>query len=220
MSKKRDKNARRKQLRSRNSTRASAAKSHTNTILDGLGYEITDEPVDDEDFRRLPIDVQDRLEKLYERVQSKPRGTIEELQQLASRYPHIPQLYNYLYAAYAKTGQRKKAVETMTENYEKNPTYLFAKLNYSDYLVESGKPEAVSDIYNGKFDLGALYPDRQRFHITEVVGFHGVIGYYFVATKQYDKAKKCLEVLKAISPHHGYTKRLEISLKTLDTLIA
>ena len=219
MSNKRNKSARKKQRKFRVLPKVKDSKK-PNSILASLGYSISRAPVDDGDLRELPDEVQDQIESLYERVQVKPSGTITEIKLLIDIYPHIPQLYNYLYAAYATTGKKTKAKKIMKDNYERNPSYLFAKLNYSDYLVEQGKFEAVAEIYDYKFDLAQLYPDRNTFHESEVISFYGVIGHYFVMTNNYNKAMRCLNVLKALSPTNGYTLRLKEKLDGYGKFIA
>ncbi len=215
MSKKRDKNKRKKQLKDRSSTYTKITKSPINSIVSDLGYEITDEPIDDKEVRELPTDIQDQMDELFEAVQLYPENTVETLIELTRKYPHIPQIFNFLYAAYANTGQRKKAVETMKRNYESNPNYLFAMLNYSDYLVECGEVDKVGDVYDQKFCLSELYPSRRKFHTTEVVCFHGVIGYYYAVIGEYDKASYYLKILEAVSPYHNYTQRLARKLEKL-----
>ena len=219
MSNKRNKGARKKQLKFRVLPKAKNDKK-PNSILASLGYKISKAPVDDGDLRDLPDEVQDQIESLYRRVQIKPIGTTTELELLIDIYPHIPQLYNYLYAAYASAGKKTKALKIMKDNYERNPSYLFAKLNYSDYLVGQGMYEAAAEIYDYKFDLAQLYPDRNTFHESEVLSFYGVIGHYYVMTNNYNKAMHCLKVLKALSTSHGYTLRLKEKLDKYGKFIA
>ncbi len=211
MSNKRNKIAKKKQLKSRTLSKGKGGKK-PNSILASLGYRITKAPIDDGGLRELPDEVQDQITDLYERVQILPRGTISELELLIDIYPDIPQLYNYLYAAYASTGKKTKANKIMKDNYERNPSYLFAKLNYSDYLVEQGMFDAAAEIYDYQFDLAQLYPDRNTFHESEVISFYGVIGYYYVRTNNFNNALHCLKVLKALSTINGYTLRLKEEL--------
>lgn len=220
MSKKRDKNKRNKLLKKRKTEITIRKTRHKENILNGLDYEITDKPIADEAFRQLPDEIQDELEELYENVQYKPKGTVERLIALTRKYPHIPQLFNYLYAAYVNTGQLDKATEIMMANYQHNPDYLFAKLNYSDYLAERNELDEIYDIYQGKFSLNELYPDRKSFHVTEVVCFHGVVGYYFYKMNNFEKAKQSLNILKELSPDHGYTVRLQKAINTGTILYA
>ena len=220
MSKKRDKNKRKKQLKVHQTIRPDNNRRKVSTVLGELGLEVTDEPIEDEDFQNLPVYVQDQMQELYGKVPITPRDAIKELQELLSKYPHVPQIYNYLYVAYLHAGEKTKAIQIIKKNYEENPTYLFAKLNYSDYLVELGELEKVADIYNGIFNLKELYPSRNVFHITEITGFFGVIGYYYVMVDKYNEATKCLRVLNAVSPHHGYTLRLKDKINSGSTLVA
>lgn len=208
MSNKRNKSARKKQLKSRVLSKVKD-NINSNSILESLGYRISRAPIDDGDIRELPNEVQNQIKGLYERVQTRPGGTITELELLIDIYPHIPQLYNYLYAAYANAGKKTEANKIMKDNYERNPSYLFAKLNYSDYLVEQGMFEAAAKLYDNKFDLAQLYPDRDTFHESEVISFYGVIGYYYIMTSDYNNAMHCLNVLKALSTTHGHTLRLK-----------
>ncbi len=191
-----------------------------NNVISELEYKITDEPVDDSDIRELPEEVQNKMDELYHELHINPNNCIEDLEVLTERYSHIPLFYNYLYAAYAQTGQITKANNVMKENYKKNPTYLFALLNYSEYLINNGDFTKVAEVLNNKFDLNLLYPNRDTFHTTEVVNFHGVIGIYFILAGKTEKALRCLKILKAISPMDDHTKRLNEYLRTNRMLIA
>lgn len=220
MSKKKDKNKRKKQLKIRKISRSDDKKSNAMNVLSELPFEVTDEPIDDVIYESLPVDVQDQINELYDKIQLSPKAAIGELNDLLIKYPNIPQIYNYLYASYLYSGNKTKALQIMKKNYEVNPSYLFAKLNYSDYLVESGDINQVSDIYGGKFDLKELYPERNIFHITEVTSFYGVVGYYFAMIGEYGLANQFLRILKGVSPQHGYTLRLMKKIDSANTLIA
>jgi len=220
MSKKRNKNKRKKQPKKNRTKRPVANRTKASAVLEKLGFEITRDPIGDEDFQNLPADVQEQMEELYYKSQSNSMAAIKELQDLLLKYPHIPKIYNFLYGAYMHAGEKTKAIQIMEENYAKNPTYLFARLNYSDYLVEIGELKKAAEIYDYNFDLKSLYPKRSVFHITEVISFFGIIGYYHAMVGNYDEARKCLSVLTAISPHHDYTLRLKHKINRISTLIA
>ena len=53
-------------------------------------YDITDEPLDNRDIKRLPAQVQARIDDLYELAQHHPTQAIPELERLVTTYPHIP----------------------------------------------------------------------------------------------------------------------------------
>ncbi len=220
MSKKRNKNTRKKQIKPRMVSKSNIRNAKHVNVLASLDYKITQEAVDDDDVRALPNEIQNKIEDLYERVQVAPRNTIKELLVLIKAYPHIPQLYNYLYVAYSYTGQKNRANKVMKDNYDRNPTYLFAKINYSDYLVKQGEFDKVAEVYDNKLDLAELYPNRDTFHETEVISFNGVIGYYYAMIGEYHNAKHCLSILIALSEAHMYTIRLKEKLEKGTELIA
>jgi predicted Zn-dependent protease len=212
MSKKRNKNSRKKKLKSRSSPGANA--HHLNHTQE-LDYIITEEPLVTDNMRALPDEVQEQIHELCDRVRITPHDTIKELMTLIKRYPHIPSLYNFLYTAYANSHQHDKADKIRKGAYELFPDYLFSKMDYADHLVRHGELKKAADVYGNKFELTSLYPDRIIFHKTEVICFHGVTGYYHAMVGQYRNAIHCMDVLDAVSPLHGFTTRL---LQKLDSL--
>ena len=96
------------------------------------------------------------------------------MRDLIKQYPRVLQLYNYLSVAYARAGQRQEAEAVVQENYQQNPEYLFARLNYAEVCLARADYAQVADIFAHTFDLHALYPQRKRFHLSEVANFMGV----------------------------------------------
>jgi hypothetical protein len=58
-------------------------------------YDITDEPLDNRAIKKLPSQVQARIDDLYELAQRDPRQAIPELERLVTTYPHIPTFFNH-----------------------------------------------------------------------------------------------------------------------------
>jgi tetratricopeptide (TPR) repeat protein len=175
-------------------------------------YEITLEPIEDRQYKRLPCQVKDAVERLHHEVQKHPRQAIPELVDLVKQYPKIPMLYNYLSVAYSQAGQRGKAEEAIRENYRRNRDYLFARLNYAELCRARGDYEQIAEIFEHKFDLKLLYPNRKRFHISEVANFMGLIGIYFLETGEKESAERYYEILKDIAPSYPMTKMLRRKL--------
>jgi len=171
-------------------------------------YEITDAPIQDRRYRRLPNQVKDAIEALHFIAQDNPLKAIPELNELIKKYPDLPMLYNYLSVAYARAGQSEAAESVIQENYRRNPDYLFARLNYAETCLAKGEYERVAEIFEHKYDLQLLYPERKRFHISEVVGFMGIMGWYFVEKGEREIAEKYYDILKQIDPDNFMTKRL------------
>lgn len=194
----------------------------SNNILSELNYKIAYEPIDDDDVRDLPGEVQDNMEMFFSQINANPESCIKGLEDLVRRYPHIPTLYNFLYVAYMNSGQLREGKRVMQESYKKHPDYLFAMLNYVEYIMDDHEFDkvAIADVFDNKFELDLLYPERDIFHITEVTYFHGVIGFYYALTGERDKAQYCLDILKELSLDHGHTMRLEKELKSQVKFIA
>src|SRR5437899_1771423 len=99
-------------------------------------YDITDEPLDNRDIKRLPSQVQARIDDLYELAQHDPIQAIPELERLVTTYPHIPTFFNYLSIAYLAAGDQEKATACVRDAYRRHPQYLFAKVNYANLCLQ------------------------------------------------------------------------------------
>ncbi len=162
-------------------------------------YTITYEPLDNKD-ENLPKPVKDRLQDLYEMLRGNPKQVIEELLVLKENYPNVPRLYNFLSAAYEAIGDRTATREIIIKNYQQNPEYLFAKLNYAQICLMDGDFDKIPEIFGGQFDLKLLYPNRNCFHVTEFAGFTGVTCAYFAATGKQETAQLLYKSLLEVAP--------------------
>ena len=175
-------------------------------------YEITDEPLDNRDIKKLPSQVQARMDDLYELAQHAPTQAIPELERLIATYPHVPTFYNYLSIAYLAAGDHKKAAACVREAYRRHPQYLFAKVNYANLCLHQGEIGKIPGIFAHTFDLQQLYPHRKRFHVSEFTGFAWVLCRYFCAIGERDTATLYYQMLKHVAPRHPMTKQAKRSL--------
>jgi len=164
-----------------------------------LTYTITYNPLPSKDDK-LPRQIKSQLDDLYKLVHSNPRLAIAELLQLKEAYPEVPLIYNYLASAYGQTGNRKASRDIIIENYAKNPDYLFAKINYAQVCLLDGEPSKIPEIFEGKFDLKLLYPNRSIFHVDEFAGFSGVMCAYYSLIGQRETAELLFKALKEVAP--------------------
>jgi len=172
-------------------------------------YEITDEPLFDAEYRKLPPEVRDQLEELHNMVFEDPDQAVPILRDLLEKYPQVPKLYNYLSGAYARIGENEKADAITRENYERNPDYLFAKCNFAEFCLQKGELGKIPAIFDNKFDLKVLYPRRRRFHVSEVTGFGYVIGRYFHAIGDERTAELWYDILRQVAPDDPATLQLK-----------
>ena len=175
-------------------------------------YEITDEPILDREYRRLPARVKEAIERLHRESEIRPRNAIPELQALIERYPQVPQFYNYLTVAYSGIGALDKAEAVTLASIRANPDYLFARLNYAELCLMRKDYAKIPEIFDHKFDLKLLYPKRNRFHITEVANFMGLIGLYFLAIGERGLAEKYNAALQETAPHFPMAQKLRRAL--------
>jgi tetratricopeptide (TPR) repeat protein len=177
-----------------------------------MEYEITREPIIDESYKKLPEQIKDDIERLHYEAQYQPQEAIPELRRLIKQYPHILQLYNFLAAAYNHAGKVEKAKEIAQANYDRNPDYLFSRINHAQFCLNDGEYDKVAEIFDHKFDLGLLYPNRKRFHISEVTNFMGFMGLYFLEIGKREQAELYYETLDQIAPDFPITNVLRDKL--------
>ncbi len=175
-------------------------------------YDITDEPLDNRDIKRLPSQVRARMDDLYELAQRDPTQVIPELARLIVTYPQVPTFTNYLSIAYLAAGDQERATACVREAYRRHPQYLFAKVNYANLCLQHGEIEKVPGIFDHACDLKQLYPHRTRFHVSEFTGFAWVMCRYFCAIGERDTATLYYQMLKQVAPRHPMTKHAKRAL--------
>jgi tetratricopeptide (TPR) repeat protein len=175
-------------------------------------YDITDEPLDNRDIKKLPSQVQARIDDLYELAQHDPEQAIPELERLVTTYPHIPTFFNHLSIAYLAAGDQEQATALVREAYRRHPQYLFARVNYANLCLQHGEIEKVPGIFDHACDLKQLYPHRTRFHVSEFTGFAWVMCRYFCAIGEREIAVLYYQMLKHVAPRHPMTKHAKRAL--------
>lgn len=201
--------AKRKRKLKRKKRRTSAP---TLTSVQLVEYEITPEPIEEPEYKRLPNSVKDRLDDLHHEAQTNPQQAIPELLELKKKYPDVPQIYNYLAAAYSLSGEKEKTEAVIDEILRKKPDYLFARINKAQICLDREEYEKIPKLFDNKFDLKLLYPQRNTFHISEVANFMGVMGLYFARTNQREMAERYNEILQQIAPEFPIAQILDREL--------
>jgi hypothetical protein len=174
------------------------------------GYHITTDPQFQNKRFGISPELEHQLQYLAVDSHTNPNsGTIDRLNNLIVRYPTVPQLKNYLSVAFHSGGNHKKAVEINTWILAEHPDYLFARLNEANVCIEENKFEKVPELLGENFEIKALYPDRDLFHLTEVTSFLKTAIRYFVAIDNLELAENRLELLTEIAPEHEDTQQAE-----------
>jgi tetratricopeptide (TPR) repeat protein len=171
-----------------------------------LNYTISHEPVTDPAYERLPDSVRDQLETIHNMLLREPKEAMALLQPLIEKYPEVPQLYNYLHVIYQKLRDRDNAQRVLQETLERFPDYLFGRIAYAIDCLQRGKPEKVPEILDNKYELKLLYPKRERFHISEVLGFYSLLAWYFHTQGEHARAETYYKLLQQLDPEHPNTR--------------
>ncbi|MBF0450529.1 MAG: hypothetical protein HQK75_07490 [Candidatus Magnetomorum sp.] len=194
--------------------RKKAIRKHKNDKLRLVRYQITYDPMEDEYKDRVPEDIQEEVGvNLYSLSLDDPANAMKRLLELKKIYPDYPRIYNYLARAYSGLNRQKDVIEIVCETYEKFPEYLFAKVNYANICLSKGELDKIPVILEGKFELQALYPDRDVFHVTEANAFWGLVGRYFVSIGDIQHAKNVLKLMEDIDSESEIFQVLKRELK-------
>lgn len=162
-------------------------------------------------------------EELYYLASSEEaKKAIPLLKDKIKQYPNNPIYYNYLVQAYLRSKKFRKTRQLVSDHYEKFPDYLFAKCNYAQYLINRNKFEEVPAVFEHKYELRSLYPERDEFHISEVLGFSSVMCRYFTAIgdlKTADTYFKLMMEFEEIDNSSVEVATLELRLKKWEKLL-
>ncbi len=149
--------------------------------------------------------ISDLLVHLYPDVEKGKQSTIKKLHRLCKKYHRVPHFKNYLSSAYANAGLEKQARKVNEWILEKPPDYLFGKINQANFLIFSGEAEKIPELLGKEMELGALYPDRDEFHIDEVLSFYQIAVRYFVETGDEESALIRYQVMSELAPDAPHT---------------
>ena len=156
---------------------------------------VTDEPIN---LNELPEEVLAVHEGLYALIHECPELAIDELKDYLEKYPDHPILLNWLVSAYRINDQEDESIPSILRNYQKNPTYLFARINYALYeLQKNSNHKIIPEIFDNIVWLPDLYPEREEFHKTEAESFYCLMGYYYMYDEQFDKAQNMVDIIKS-----------------------
>ncbi len=177
-----------------------------------VDYEITDAPIEQRWFKRLPRPIQQRLHEFHDLAVKEPSRVIEEAQQLLVTYPDVPMLYNVLEIAYKTVDDRQKRQNTVTTCRSKFPEYLFGKIAQAQIYLDHNEPEKIPELFEGHLELRLLYPQRTRFHISEFLGFTGLMALYYRQIGDRVLAKQYYRLLRTVAPRHAVVRQIRRAL--------
>lgn len=138
------------------------------------------------------------VQKVMQTMATNPDSAIEKLERWTKLHPKVGMFYNLLAACYAQVKREKEAEEVIVRSYQNAPNYLFSKMSYARILMRDKKWNEVPAVFNNKFDLKALYPQRTVFHVSEALNFYSVVGEYHAYIKNMPAAWAYYDYVKSL----------------------
>ncbi len=138
---------------------------------------------------------------LLHEAQLQPQKTYQKVLQWKKEHPKNPLVDNLLTFAYLQNKEVAKAEELIVESYHAYPNYLFAKINYADQCLRKKKQDLIPLIFPS-FDLSVLFPQKDKFHVSEFRGFMILACRYHLKIKQKKLAKKYYQNAYLADPSH------------------
>jgi len=137
---------------------------------------------------------------------------------LVEKYPRVPVLKNFLSVIYKSMGDTKKAFEVNHWIMSEHPEYLFGKLNLAAEYFTNEEYDKIPGVLGEFMELKGLYPERDIFHVNEVVGFLKISILYFSATGNIEEAELRLDILRELAPQSNDLELAEEYFSHFQTL--
>jgi len=172
-------------------------------------YKITCDPDFPESPNRLAPELSRQMEKFHKIALKGKRSSIPKLVTAIEKYPDSPQLKNYLSVLYSQMDDLDKANEINHQILAEHPDYLFAKINLASEYYFKEEYHKMPEVLGDTMELKALYPQRETFHLSEVLSFYRCATLYFVAIGDIEQAEIRCDIMSEIAPEFDDTKLAE-----------
>lgn len=150
--------------------------------------------------------------ELYSRAENSPKKVIKEVVAFQKMHPDHPEILNLLTFLCTRLKKVRRASELIDENFQKNPSYLFARINYADLSLQRKKPEKIPGLFNNKFNLRDFCPNKKMFHVSLFRGFMVMMGHYHLMIGKREAAECYHYLARHVAPTHPGTKVLQKKL--------
>jgi len=179
------------------------------SLIDLGKFIITNQPIEEENWAKIPKIDQERIIKLYEKLKETSANVINELIEYKTKYPNVPTIYNYLCLAYQKAKQTDKYKELLIETVKKFPEYLFGKISLSEYYINNNDYKKIPELLENKFEITQHYKSIPIvYHKSTVRGFYYITGRYFAIVGNIEMAYKSYFLLFDMDNKHETTEIL------------
>ena len=143
---------------------------------------------------------------------NKSKKARKEVEIFQNDYPDTPEVLNLLTYLNVCRKRIRQAERLVDENFQKNPDYLFARINYADLCLRRKKLQKIPKLFNFKFNLRDFCPNKKMFHISEFRGFMVMMGHYHLLIQKREAAECYHYLAHRVDPSHPNTKTLQKKL--------
>ena len=183
-----------------------------------FSYKVTFDPLEDE-FTKNYMEPDDRkrlLEIGEEIIHHKfKKSFIKELLLLKEKYPKVPRIYNFLANIYSHFGDSENTKKVIDEGCKLIPDYFFNKVTLANRFIDQGEKEKVLELFP-ELNLKKTYPNRNLFHVSEVVSFLGILGRFYLREFNIDAAIKCLKKATDLDYYQPVLELLDAEIQTYE----
>jgi hypothetical protein len=138
------------------------------------------------------------------------KKTIEKLKSDIEKYPEVPQLKQQLFASYQIQKMPEDAKKCADWIYKEHPTYLFGLINKALEKYYEQDYTAMLDYIGRELSLKKLYPEREEFHVDEIMNYLCVCAMYTNATEADNIEKdKIMDLMYEIDSESSIIKKTE-----------
>ena len=170
------------------------------------GYKIVFSPDELDKESGITPELRKLLEITIKKVLNKKRNVKDDILKLIEQYPHLPQFKNYLSTYYSYNDELEEAFKINQQIVKEHPDYFFGKINLAMEYLSKKKFEKIPEILGEAMEIKSLYPNREVFHIEEVMSFLKVAAEYFVETGNIEAAESRLKIMEDLDKDNDKTK--------------
>ena len=165
------------------------------------------------------------LERFHKLALDGKKSSVQKILDAIEKHPRNPQLKNYLSVLYGQIGDTKRMYETNRWIISEHPDYLFGKLNLANEYYFKKEYHKMPEIMGDAMELKALYPNRETFHLNEVISFFKCAVSYFTAIGDIEQAEVRYDIMQKLAPdeddtdialNHLFLARMEAGRKRFE----
>ncbi len=165
-----------------------------------IGYTITTDPFFFNEQNAITPELSRKLEQYHQMALDGKKSSIQKIIDAIEQHPDNPQLKNYLSVLYGELNETQKMYDVNKWIIAEHPNYLFGKLNLANEYYLKKEYNKMQDVLGHQMELKTLYPDRETFHLNEVISFLKCTVLYFTAIGDIKQAEIRYEIMHELAP--------------------